>query len=105
MMAICLIWRILTIDFFFTNSYSLEAYGTAFASASFVETESETASALGGLTPCHTYCNLYEVSTSGVFSNFLDFHVFSFFLQTNTYDPRKSHLNWDWYYVYDYIRF
>lgn len=94
MIANFLFWRTLTIDFFVTNSYPLKAHDTAFASASFVETELKTASALGGLTHCYTYCNLYEVLTFGVSSNFLGFFLSRpFFFRTNTYDHPKSLLN------------
>lgn len=90
MIAKFLFRRTLTIDFFVTNSYPLKAHDTAFASASFVETEPKTASALGGLTHCYTYCNLYEVLTFGVSSNFLGFFflVPSSFERTRTTTPR-----------------
>jgi hypothetical protein len=75
----------LTTDFFVMNSYPFKAHHTAFASASFVETEFETASSFGGLTHCYTYCNLYEILTFGVPSNFLGSLPFQFQLLSHEY--------------------
>lgn len=59
-------WRMLTIDFFFTNSYPFEAHDMAVATSSFVETEfAPTASAFGGLKPCYfnIICTILYAST------------------------------------------